>query len=315
MSESTSSVERVARIDCDPRFQRGEDAIKAVQVENRDTTARDGLEDQYVRPGVGASTNDNADNDTNDNDNADNENAANTHMQHTSDSANYFLQKEDRILNTNSEWLNNISIPLEPTHSSHPSSPAATSPAISKLIHSINNPFPYGIVNSNTVGISSSTNSNYRTTNSPFSKTVSHTAQTPTTTDIILDQPHVSFSQQYHQKPPNKIFICHFPGCQKTFSRKLNFVSHYQSTHEHQKPFQCETCHKEFARHSDRRRHEKSQHSQSKDYICAGIAENGMHWGCGRKFKRKDGLTAHWKSIRARKKCFANIPNSNPLPK
>lgn len=238
-----------------------------------------------------------------------------THMQHTSDSANYFLQKEDRILNTNSEWLNNISIPLEPTHSSHPSSPAATSPAISKLIHSINNPFPYGIVNSNTVGISSSTNSNYRTTNSPFSKTVSHTAQTPTTTDIILDQPHVSFSQQYHQKPPNKIFICHFPGCQKTFSRKLNFVSHYQSTHEHQKPFQCETCHKEFARHSDRRRHEKSQHSQSKDYICAGIAENGMHWGCGRKFKRKDGLTAHWKSIRARKKCFANIPNSNPLPK
>lgn len=104
-----------------------------------------------------------------------------------------------------------------------------------------------------------------------------------------------------------KLFVCNHPGCNKTFSRKLNYVSHYRSAHEHQKPFKCEQCDKFFARHSDRRRHEKSQHSQSKFFVCHGTLENGISWGCGKRFKRKDGLTAHWKSLKAKKKCFENL--------
>lgn len=109
----------------------------------------------------------------------------------------------------------------------------------------------------------------------------------------------------------SKVFVCHYPGCEKTFSRKLNYLSHYQSTHEHKKPFECEICHKFFARHSDRRRHEKSQHSQNKGYICGGVLENGVRWGCGKQFKRKDGLTAHWRSLKAKKKCFENLKDEN----
>ena len=104
-----------------------------------------------------------------------------------------------------------------------------------------------------------------------------------------------------------KVFICEHPGCGKTFSRKLNFVSHFKSAHQHQKPFKCETCQQSFARHSDRRRHEKSQHSHVKEYSCGGTLSDGTVWGCAKVFKRKDGLLAHWKSIKAKKKCFENI--------
>lgn len=108
-----------------------------------------------------------------------------------------------------------------------------------------------------------------------------------------------------------KLFICNHPGCNKTFSRKLNYMSHYQSAHEHKKPFKCDICQKTFARHSDRRRHEKSQHSQNKFFVCEGSLDNGVKWGCGKKFKRKDGLSAHWKSLKAKKKCFENLTDDS----
>ncbi|KAG0688101.1 hypothetical protein C6P40_001416 [Pichia californica] len=138
--------------------------------------------------------------------------------------------------------------------------------------------------------------------------------------DIILDAAahqnllraslsgNIPSQQQINQQDSSaKVFICHHPGCNKRFSRKLNFISHYQSKHEHKKPFECDVCHKLFARHSDRRRHEKSQHSGKKGYICGGILNNGIKWGCGKHFKRKDGLTAHWKSLKAKRKCFENL--------
>lgn len=130
--------------------------------------------------------------------------------------------------------------------------------------------------------------------------------------DILLDNAHNAMIRRNANNNGNsitapKVFMCHHPGCNKTFSRKLNYVSHYQSKHEHKKPFECETCHKSFARHSDRRRHEKSQHTTKKGFVCGGILENGVKWGCGKRFKRKDGLTAHWKSLKAKRKCFENL--------
>lgn len=104
-----------------------------------------------------------------------------------------------------------------------------------------------------------------------------------------------------------KLFICDHPGCNKTFSRKMNLMSHYQSTHEHKKPFVCGKCNKAFSRHSDRRRHEKSQHNETSTFVCGGLLDSGAHWGCGKIFKRKDGLTAHWKSGKAKKKCFTGL--------
>lgn len=108
------------------------------------------------------------------------------------------------------------------------------------------------------------------------------------------------------QSPTSKLYACTHPSCNKTFSRKLNYASHYQSAHEHKKPFKCTHCDLNFARHSDRRRHEKSQHmnDQSTVYVCIGTSDEGLNWGCGKKFKRKDGLIAHWKAQKAKKKCF-----------
>ncbi|GME69125.1 unnamed protein product [[Candida] boidinii] len=110
-------------------------------------------------------------------------------------------------------------------------------------------------------------------------------------------------------------FVCDYPGCNKNFSRKMNLNSHIQSTHEKRKPFKCETCSKLFARHSDRRRHEEAQHKlkQGTGFICGGVQKNGDNWGCGKSFKRKDGLTAHWKSQKARKKCLKGLINEREI--
>lgn len=123
----------------------------------------------------------------------------------------------------------------------------------------------------------------------------------------------------------NKIFLCTYPDCSKSFSRKMNLVSHIQSQHEHLKPFKCDHCSKCFSRHSDRRRHEKSQHvdhaqtaaaaaqpqqhqlPSAAAFVCGGQLDSGTHWGCGKVFKRKDGLTSHWKSTKAKKNCFAGL--------
>lgn len=104
-----------------------------------------------------------------------------------------------------------------------------------------------------------------------------------------------------------KIFKCNFTGCGKVFSRAMNYNSHYESVHRNQKRFVCSICQKQFARMSDQKRHEKTQHDPKEIYICGGMTESGVKWGCGRKFKRKDGLKAHWKSLRAKRKCLENI--------
>lgn len=109
-------------------------------------------------------------------------------------------------------------------------------------------------------------------------------------------------------------YACTYPNCNKTFSRRMNLRSHIQSSHEHKKPFRCSVCMMTFARHSDRKRHEKNQHKVTPGFICGGVLKNGQHWGCGKIFKRKDGLMAHWRSQKARRKCLKNVPlSANPL--
>ncbi|GME85826.1 unnamed protein product [Ambrosiozyma monospora] len=101
-----------------------------------------------------------------------------------------------------------------------------------------------------------------------------------------------------------RVFACPYQDCNKTFSRKMNLNSHMNSAHEHKKPFECSMCKQVFARHSDRRRHEQNQHKTGPGYICGGFNKIGENWGCSKHFKRKDGLTAHWRSQKARTKCL-----------
>lgn len=139
----------------------------------------------------------------------------------------------------------------------------------------------------------------------PRSSTTSHGVPPEGISDIALDINEALKSDA--NIPEGKLFVCDHPGCNKTFSRKMNLMSHYQSTHEHKKPFVCSKCTKAFSRHSDRRRHEKSQHNETSTFTCGGLLDSGSRWGCGKVFKRKDGLTAHWKSGKAKKKCFTGL--------
>ncbi|KAG7888043.1 hypothetical protein KL936_004061 [Ogataea polymorpha] len=127
-----------------------------------------------------------------------------------------------------------------------------------------------------------------------------------------LPSPPDKYGGQGSRKQP-RTFACPFSGCGKTFSRKMNLNSHIQSTHEHRKPFQCDKCKQFFARHSDRRRHETNQHKNDGGFVCGGVLKNGEEWGCGKSFKRKDGLTAHWRSQKAKKKCLRHITNPSEL--
>ncbi|CDK24800.1 unnamed protein product [Kuraishia capsulata CBS 1993] len=103
-----------------------------------------------------------------------------------------------------------------------------------------------------------------------------------------------------------QVFIC--DACEKRFSRRMNLKSHKNSKHAGQKPFACSFCEQRFARYSDQKRHETIQHGGDKVlYRCSGVNERGERWGCNKKFKRKDGLAAHWKSKKAKTKCLKEV--------
>ncbi|ODQ52866.1 hypothetical protein SAICODRAFT_45972, partial [Saitoella complicata NRRL Y-17804] len=93
-------------------------------------------------------------------------------------------------------------------------------------------------------------------------------------------------------------YICDYPNCNKRFTRAYNLRSH-QRTHTNERPFLCSHCNKSFARQHDRRRHEQL-HSGVKAYACGprpeDFAENGIAWGCGKKFARMDALARHLRS-------------------
>eukprot|EP01028_Stygiella_incarcerata_P003505 TRINITY_DN1705_c0_g1_i1.p1 TRINITY_DN1705_c0_g1~~TRINITY_DN1705_c0_g1_i1.p1 ORF type:complete len:566 (+),score=132.84 TRINITY_DN1705_c0_g1_i1:204-1901(+) len=59
-----------------------------------------------------------------------------------------------------------------------------------------------------------------------------------------------------------KPFICDFPGCEKTFARRCDLLTH-KRTHTGERPYECTTCGKRFTTCSNLRRHEKTHKKQS----------------------------------------------------
>jgi len=172
--------------------------------------------------------------------------------------------------------------------------------AMQLLAQSITQETSEEVISNNSNGNNSETN----IANSNNNEIVLNISHPDNTSDSLLNNKKLITTTSSNG---TRLFVCDHPECGKTFSRKMNLMSHYQSAHEHKKPFICEKCGKAFSRHSDRRRHEKSQHSESNTYVCGGQLDSGINWGCGKVFKRKDGLTAHWKSGKAKKKCFIGL--------
>jgi hypothetical protein len=103
--------------------------------------------------------------------------------------------------------------------------------------------------------------------------------------------------------PKRRSYVC--PTCQREFTRKHNLKSHERS-HTGEKPFSCKvaTCGQTFVQQGDKIRHEQTQHN-GKSFICGTSNGEGPSWGCGKSFRRKDGLLEHHRKTAKGRQCLA----------
>jgi hypothetical protein len=89
--------------------------------------------------------------------------------------------------------------------------------------------------------------------------------------------------------------------CNKTFTRNSSLLNHAAS-HSSDKKYKCDICPQLFSRENDQKRHVKLQHNP-RQYRCGGGSNSGQKWGCGKAFKRRDGLKEHWEKSKTGQKC------------
>jgi hypothetical protein len=100
------------------------------------------------------------------------------------------------------------------------------------------------------------------------------------------------------------LFVC--STCQRSFTRRTILVNH-ERTHTGEKPFSCslDGCGKTFAQQGDKTRHEQAQHAE-KTFRCGSLRNASPSWGCGKTFRRKDGLLEHHSKTKKGRQCLAD---------
>jgi len=98
------------------------------------------------------------------------------------------------------------------------------------------------------------------------------------------------------------------PKCARYFTRGFTLREHLRR-HDNIRPFSCRECSKSFVSLKDRNRHELL-HSGEKTFVCEHFMEDGTRRGCGRRFARADGLSAHLRSDAGRACCADTMTSS-----
>jgi len=101
-------------------------------------------------------------------------------------------------------------------------------------------------------------------------------------------------SKQSRKSPKNPAkFPC--TSCGKRFTRSTTLREHMRS-HSNERPYHCPSCPKQFSRLKDQKRHQEL-HSTERNVVCKGLGfDRDFSRGCGRRFAREDGLSAHWRT-------------------
>ncbi|KAG0285511.1 hypothetical protein BGZ98_005479 [Dissophora globulifera] len=95
-------------------------------------------------------------------------------------------------------------------------------------------------------------------------------------------------------------YTCHFPNCDRIFSRPYNLKSH-SLTHDANRPHACGKCAKSFARIHDRDRHMNS-HMPLKPHVCIV---------CEGRFARQDAVIRHLKLSNETNACAWILKSKN----
>lgn len=106
------------------------------------------------------------------------------------------------------------------------------------------------------------------------------------------------------ERKPESLHVCSM--CQRSFARRTILVNH-ERTHTGERPYSCtfESCNQTFAQQGDKTRHETTQHTE-KTFRCGSSHNESPPWGCGKKFRRKDGLLEHHSKTKKGKQCVTD---------
>ena len=97
-----------------------------------------------------------------------------------------------------------------------------------------------------------------------------------------------------------KIYLCEYNNCGKSYRSKENLNLHIQNIHQNKKPYQCSYCEMCFSHRNGRIYHERKNHTKHLPYQCT-------YDKCMLFFPCKSAMVAHIKSAHLHIKRKKNI--------
>jgi len=81
---------------------------------------------------------------------------------------------------------------------------------------------------------------------------------------------------RHEEKENRKLFICPIDGCNKTFTRKSNLITHIKTIHEETQKYCCPVCNKYFLYESLLKKHMEHSHDPKPEPIIIELDENTL---------------------------------------